>query len=324
MRKHQAKDSYNSAQELIKNEVVDLSIVIANYNNQEYLKLALDSVLNQKTIYKFEVIIIDDCSTDESRKIIDSYQCNEKIIKVFNNNNVGISSVRNSGINLARGKYISFLDADDCYHPDFIQVMLDNVIGSDILICNYQAVTTEGKEIDVFREKDSSDYTSGILQVENSAVVWNKVFKREVVEDIRFVEGVKNEDILFNICASLKTKKVAFIPNVLINYRQVPTSITKKFDLTIINDMNLVLGKIKELTSPLYKKDFVDCYMYYYLIIGLKRWLKCSRGFKEYCEFVRSINKEDVSLKRVISSGKYSYKQKAVVTILYFSKVLLR
>ncbi|WP_219623512.1 hypothetical protein, partial [Vibrio parahaemolyticus] len=71
-----------------------------------------------------------------------------------------------------------------------------------------------------------SDYTSGILQVENSAVVWNKVFKREVVEDIRFVEGVKNEDILFNICASLKTKKVAFIPNVLINYRQVPTSIT--------------------------------------------------------------------------------------------------
>lgn len=322
MRNYKAENHSDTTKSAFEDEILDLSIIIANYNNSNYLKKAIDSVLEQDTTYSYEIIIIDDCSTDNSIDVIAEYD-DGLIVKIYNNLNVGISSVRNIGIERAKGKFISFLDSDDYYHPKFIDTMLTHINDNDVIICNYKAITKDDEELEVFRENKSSIYTSGLLKNENSAVVWNKVFKRETIMDCRFLDGVKNEDILFNICVSTRTDKIKFVDDALVHYRQLSTSITKSFDLTIIKDMGLVLDKIKNECGEEYKNDFYECYTYYYLIIGFKRWIKCSGSFKDYLWFVKSIDNKRVQVVKTLLSRKYSSKQKLVVTLLYLSKVIV-
>lgn len=93
------------------NEHVDLSIIMPAYNVEKYIKEAIDSVLNQKTKYNYELIIVNDGATDNTKKIIQSIESDK--IKYIEQKNQGLSGARNTGINNAVGKYITFMDSDD-------------------------------------------------------------------------------------------------------------------------------------------------------------------------------------------------------------------
>ena len=210
-----------------------VSIIIPIYNNEKYLMESIDSVLNQ-TFQDFEIISINDGSTDNSLKILEEYAKKDSRIKIVTQENKGAGSARNEGLKLAKGEYLAFLDGDDFYNLDFLEKMLKKSIdtNSDIVICranrfdtetgetskiNYSLKTNFLPEKDVFSYKDIPDKIFNIAQNWN----WNKVFKRDFIEknNIKFQEIYRTNDLYFTCCALVLAKRISTIDECLVNYR---------------------------------------------------------------------------------------------------------
>lgn len=104
-------------------DVTNLSIIVPVYNSERLIRRTIDSILSQETTYKFEIICVDDGSTDNSAEIIDSY--NDNRIRLFRQPNAGPSAARNKGLEFASGQYIAFLDADDFWEKEFVNKTID-------------------------------------------------------------------------------------------------------------------------------------------------------------------------------------------------------
>ena len=210
-----------------------VSIIIPIYNNEKYLMESIDSVLNQ-TFQDFEIISINDGSTDNSLKILEEYAKKDSRIKIVTQENKGAGSARNEGLKLAKGEYLAFLDGDDFYNLDFLEKMLKKSIdtNSDIVICranrfdtetgetskiNYSLKTNFLPEKDVFSYKDIPDKIFNISQNWN----WNKIFKKDFIEknNIKFQEIYRTNDLYFTCCALVLAKRISTIDECLVNYR---------------------------------------------------------------------------------------------------------
>ena len=105
-----------------------ISVIIPVYNVEKYLAECIESILNQ-TFNDIEILIIDDCSTDNSYKIMEEYaKKDSRIVLYHNENNVGVSKTRNIGLDNAKGEYIAFVDSDDYVAPDFLRILYENTI----------------------------------------------------------------------------------------------------------------------------------------------------------------------------------------------------
>ena len=111
-----------------------ISIIIPAYNAADYLAQTIESVLNQ-TYSDFELILIDDGSTDRTREIIKDYQCKDARIKYFYKENGGVSSARNLGLQKATGDFVSFLDSDDLWDRRFLELMYHKLVAGGELAC---------------------------------------------------------------------------------------------------------------------------------------------------------------------------------------------
>ena len=117
---------------------LEISVIIPVYNAELYLEAMLESVLRQ-TFRDFELIIINDGSTDDSQKIIDRYRRKDARIKAFKQENQGQSVARNNALQYVNGKYIAFLDADDIISEDYLERLYEATEGwKDISLCSYQ------------------------------------------------------------------------------------------------------------------------------------------------------------------------------------------
>lgn len=185
-----------------------ISVVIPIYNSEQYLEECLDSLLNQ-TFDDFEVILVNDGSTDHSGKICDVFAQKDSRIKVIHKQNGGVSSARNAGIKKAEGKYVTFVDADDQVKPTFLQDFNAQKIEGDFFVQGYINWNSEAEyQVVKIIDKDAS-YTelSGIiekLEVDNFVleVPWGKLFRKEIIAQYNLVfnENLSNsEDHLFVI-----------------------------------------------------------------------------------------------------------------------------
>lgn len=216
-------DSTQSALELI-------SIIIPVYNVEQYLNQCLESVM-QQSYSNLEIILVNDGSTDGSGEICDYYRSFDPRIKVIHQKNAGLSEARNSGLRIANGEWIAFVDSDDWIDKDYIfklfKVADKNAV--DIVVCNY--FIAEGDSIAPIlginrlytNEKDiMTDYFG-----RNSmrTVVWNKLYQRRIFENLSFREQKTHEDEFFTYLALHKAKKVMLINDPLYYYRQRADSI---------------------------------------------------------------------------------------------------
>lgn len=195
-------------------EKIDISVIIPIYNYRDIIESCIDSVLNQQTKYTFELILVDDGSTDGAAEIVDQYQ-NRKNVKVIHQKNAGIGGARNTGISHACGRYIMFADCDDYVHADFIETMLDEACrtNNDIVVCSYTLIKKkDGKILSereiVCDENNIMGYKDPEDQIMNyQGLPWNKVYKREIFENVRYIPGFWYEDtithfLLFRLCKS--------------------------------------------------------------------------------------------------------------------------
>lgn len=164
-----------------------VSVIIPVFNVKPYLAEALDSVLNQ-SYDNLEIIVIDDGSTDGSEEICDEYKNKDNRIIVFHQENKGLSSARNTGLDRANGQFISFLDPDDAMHPDMFQILLTTMKkeNADIAVCGFSFINTQDRMpiSDIAKDKINSkaiDKNETLQKIFNGCIdtaVWNKLYTR--------------------------------------------------------------------------------------------------------------------------------------------------
>lgn len=208
-----------------------VSIIVPVYNVSEYLDRCLESLIRQ--IYRdIEILVVDDGSTDDSGAKCDAWALKDRRIKVIHQPNKGLSGARNTGLDASQGEYILFVDGDDYVGPEYVAKLHESATEhkSDIAICNYSFVNEAGIEISndnysCYTSDSVLDGTDALLLFENKSyrtffdVVWNKLFRRELFDGVRFPEGVSVvEDITVMPVLYHKAERVSVIPDRLYYY----------------------------------------------------------------------------------------------------------
>jgi glycosyltransferase involved in cell wall biosynthesis len=202
-----------------------ISVIVPIYNTEKFLNRCIESIINQ-TYKNVEIILVDDGSTDSCPEICDRYAKIDSRIKVIHKKNEGVAVARNSGLDIATGDYIGFVDSDDFINPNMYEKMLIVAIdeGADIVQCGYTNTETTGnitrkielkEEIIVGRYNSSYHYAKG----ENTTnFVCNKLFSKHIFDNIRFPKTIVSEDFVVNVKAYYKCKKTVVISDTLYNY----------------------------------------------------------------------------------------------------------
>ena len=182
-----------------------VSIIMPVYNAGMYLDRALESVCGQ-TFSNLEIILIEDGSTDDSPRRCDDWALKDSRIRVYHQKNSGVSAARNKGLDLVTGEYVMFVDADDWIELDMVQCLYDLLIEhhAEVSTCNYLEVA-EGQEETVSKEQTeeptirvAAEKVEAGLQLLLPWAVYCKLYKRSLLEKIRFQNYKIAEDLLFN------------------------------------------------------------------------------------------------------------------------------
>lgn len=201
------------------------SIIVPVYNVEKYLNECIKSILNQ-TFNNYELILINDGSTDESKKICQLYESNSKVCFIDINNS-GVSNARNVGLKQAKGEYVLFVDSDDCLKENALE-KIDQELNQDIdlLIFSSEKIYTNAKKEKILKNEFIEKNEALKLLLKNDyfcGYVWNKVFKRKIINNNKLKFNTKifmNEDLLFcfNYINLLKNK-IKTSSNILYEYR---------------------------------------------------------------------------------------------------------
>ena len=239
--------------------MIKVSVIVPVYNTEKYLKRCLDSLVNQ-TLKDIEIIIINDKSPDNSKKIIKNYETKYDNIKVINNKtNKGIGYNRNLGVKEAKGKYISFIDSDDYIDVNMYEIMYNKAVKdkNDLVICNYHKMLEKDNgniiEIESDYEFEKIDDTTlkdnpNLIWDINMAP-WNKLYSKDLIKGVSFPEDLKYEDAIVTIKCLSKAKNIGFCTEKLNYYLVRNISETgnmdkRVYDILTITDM--ILNNLKE------------------------------------------------------------------------------
>ncbi len=206
-----------------------LSVIVPVYNSEQYLPACIESVLRQ-TYTDFELILVDDGSTDGSLSVCREYARQDSRIRVLHKENGGVSSARNLGLEHATGAYISFVDGDDWIEPDLYERLTDDLgrSGAGIAACQLDRVAPDGTRTVIERPNAAAYRAEEIVShfFENGFVKdcmygsYNKIFRRECIGDIRFKPYAYGEDVLF-VFETLSNTETVFIDDFVgYHYRQ--------------------------------------------------------------------------------------------------------
>lgn len=203
-----------------------LSFIVPVYNTAPYLARCLDSLLAQ-SFRDFEILAVDDGSTDESFAILQKYQeKNPEKIRIFQKENGGLSDTRNFALDRAEGEYFSFVDSDDFVTPDFAQTLLEKMEkeGLDMVLCDFYYYYDNKKEVyaPVAKGLSSDPHRETLL---SAPMVCLRLFRRELFDTIRFQKGIYYEDLHLTPRLLPEAKKVGFVPQALYYYYQRSGSI---------------------------------------------------------------------------------------------------
>lgn len=231
-----------------------ISIIVPVYNSEKYLKKCINSILNQ-TYKDFEVIIINDCSEDNSDNIIKSYK-DKRIIYIKNETNKGIGYNRNLGINKSKGDYICFIDSDDYIRNDFLELMYNkcNNDNLDLCICDYNYVYDSGKikkvNLESFINTNLNETPKLLIDIPLGPC--NKMYRKSMIVDnkIKFSEKLKYEDISFVASTLFYSKCIGKIDETL-NY----FSVHENSETTTRDERCFDIFKQLDIVRKIYKEE---------------------------------------------------------------------
>lgn len=246
-----------------------VSVIVPVYGVEPYLRQCMDSILGQ-TFTDFELIMVDDGSPDRCGDICDEYASRDNRVKVIHKENGGVSVARNAGLDMARGKYVAFCDADDGWHPECLarSVTAAEHNEADVVVYNYTVVDEQGQDhggpsfvpgvVTIMDESSRFDYLlHGILCGRYGWSVCTRLFRMDIIRDhkIRFCTACQNyaEDLGFVFQFSCHITKASCISDRLYYYsvRQGSMMNQSQFQLKL-DQMN----EVSKFVYPTYQKVF--------------------------------------------------------------------
>ena len=225
---------------------MNVSVIVPAYNVELYLERCIASVFNQDLV-DFEVIIINDGSKDNTLALAKELeQKYAPYVSVFDQENSGLSAVRNRGVELAKGKYVIFLDSDDFYNPHCLNELLTVCVSKDLDVLEFGFERNTTGEPRIVANTTSSivyDRNSFLEKYFFTPYAVNKIIRKKVliVNNIRFIEGKYMEDDYFSTELYLRSNAIGVNPIIVYNYYDNPKSITKtrnrNHELKVIQDL---------------------------------------------------------------------------------------
>lgn len=216
-----------------------VSVIVPIYNSEAYLPMCIESITAQ-TYKNIEIILVDDGSKDNSLEICKSYEVIDNRIKVIHRENGGVSAARNTGLNVAEGEYVTFVDSDDELVKNGIYLLVKDIeaFGADIATASKLYITADKKEVSrnvdnveeitVFSGTDALKLSLNLDRRMTSC--HGKLFRREFILDIRYEEGRKiNEDIFFIFLCCLKKPVLTYRNEEVYRYYYRDESATHTF-----------------------------------------------------------------------------------------------
>ncbi len=260
-----------------------ISVIIQIYGIEKYLDKCVSSVANQ-TYKNLEIILVDDESPDNCPQMCERWAERDSRIKVIHKKNGGLSDARNAGMKIASGSYISYIDGDDFIHRDMLSALY-NVMRrdeSDIAICNVRKFFEDESLED---ENISAEPESKILDTEQAQRelmlcrdikqhVWNRLYKREITDNLFFDYGKYHEDVFWSYKAFDRAKKVSLVSEQLYYYLQRSGSImgekysAKRLDaLDAMSERNEYMKHNRESLYPLSLREYLNACIYHYQLV---------------------------------------------------------
>ncbi|PFH85600.1 glycosyltransferase [Bacillus sp. AFS088145] len=234
-----------------------ISIIVPVYKVEPYLHKCVDSILAQ-TLTEFELILVDDGSPDQCGVICDEYAKKDERIKVIHKINGGQASARNAALNIAKGDYIGFVDSDDWIEPDMYELLYNMCIENDCEIANCTSIVHYNDKTIINGSQpltihNKSQAMEALFEGElYDEVVWSKLIKRELLENLRFPEGIMYEDTAFTYKVINESEKVCYIGEPKYHYIKRENS---TMDLAVKNksiDAVLIYDEIYRYVSQYY------------------------------------------------------------------------
>lgn len=297
-----------------------ISVIVPVYNTEKYLDRCVESIVNQ-TYKNLEIILVDDSSPDNCPQMCDEWAEQDSRISVFHIENKGVANARNFALDKAEGELIGFVDSDDYIEENQFEVLYSNLIkyNADISVCGYHIneesrVPSNSREVsrdDVLKLLATGDYKYGVL--------WNKLYKRSVIADIKMPHFNCCEDLTFNYFVFKNAKKIAECDDRLYHYMQNESSTvhssfgagafyaveSKKIMLEDLRGTQLEPYAVRGLIS--------SCFV---VLTGIIKSGSCLDKYDYLRSIILSYKKE------IFSSSMYSKTEKLKTAVLVLSKAL--
>ncbi len=297
-----------------------LSIVIPVYNSEMKILKCLKSIIGNDSDCEYEVVIVNDGSTDNSLKVLENFSKKYENIKIFSQENAGVSSARNLGIEMAKGDWMMFVDSDDFLSKDWKKIIQKEIIKEDndfyIFSKNYCSNTDR---------KDVLGQIIGLREEQHMSCVWSKIYKTEIIKKykIRFQNGIINgEDLLFNLEYYLKCKKAKFCKGSIYNYYINSQSATNHFNGRFIESDILYQNKLKETLDKLdYDFEYIlDLNILNSWLVFFNRYSYVRKyKYSDIRPFVEN-EKYEKEIKNYQRYNKYFPKEKIILLELLYQK----
>lgn len=258
----------------------EVSVIIPVYNSEKYLKRCLDSVVNQ-TLENFEIIIVNDGSSDNSLNILNEYKQKYSQIILLNQNNKGQAVARNRALDIAKGEYISFVDSDDFIENNMLELMYKEAVASnvDMVICNWDRVDSVGR---VLSTKNHIEYQNQILnQYETirefflnkneliEGFSWNKIIRKSLFNQVRYL-NMKYEDIPTMFQILTRISKCKYINHTLYHYVQHNSStVHSKTEENVL----FFIKAVKMVRAILEKENLLTAFEHEYYVYSSNKFL---------------------------------------------------
>ena len=211
-----------------------ISVIVPAYNVEKYIKTCLDSLINQ-TYSNFEIVVINDGSTDQTEEILRIYQSNPKF-RIYSQKNGGLSAARNHGLKLANGELVCFIDSDDSVKSDYLEKLVAPFIEDvdvDITVCGYQEKFEKSSIDHVLKSQKITGHqaTEDLLVKQQDFIVlaWNKLYRKSLFTNynIEYPVGQIHEDNLTTYKLFSHSQTVFYISDTLYIYQRTHSEITK-------------------------------------------------------------------------------------------------
>ena len=294
-------------------KTIMVSVIVPVYNVEEYLEECLDSIKNQ-TFTDFEVILVNDGSTDGSKEICEQFCQQDNRFKLVTQENKGLSAARNRGVKESIGEYIMFVDSDDVVKDNIVEVLFFymnsdvDIVECQITRCKDELVENESTSI-IFKGESTEAILKSIEFKEVKFCAFTKLYRRELVEKVPFLEGYIYEDVYTGMNYLKYIRKMVVVDLKGYYYRVRPNSImTKSF-----NEKNLdifPIGKklIESFNDNEYLLPYIGYFIFYLSLSHYQRdgitkgspYFDMYENFIRDCAFLAKQSKEVVSKYRLL------------------------